>query len=154
MVHSVEIIDPIHISSADVTAAGYETPDEIRAHLVSGGDRHVYRVGFSHIDEPDPRDELANNTSLTPGDVEEISKRLHRLDRSSKHGPWTAQTLALISEYPAVRAPDLALSVGRETAPFKLDVRKLKNLGLTLSLKRGYKLSPRGQAYLDAQTEP
>ena len=37
--------------------------------------------------------------------------------------------------------------VGRETAPFKLDVRKLKNLGLTLSLDVGYRLSPRGQVY-------
>jgi hypothetical protein len=40
--------------------------------------------------------------------------------------------------------------VGRETAPFKLDVRKLKNLGLTISLEVGYELSPRGQAFLDA----
>ena len=38
----------------------------------------------------------------------------------------------------------------RETKPFKLDVRKLKNLGLTISLKVGYELSPRGRAYLDA----
>ncbi|MEJ7721115.1 MAG: hypothetical protein WKF58_12005 [Ilumatobacteraceae bacterium] len=35
-----------------------------------------------------------------------------------------------------------------ETAPFKLDVRKLKNLGLTHSLAVGYELSPRGRAYL------
>jgi hypothetical protein len=39
--------------------------------------------------------------------------------------------------------------VGRELAPFKLDVRKLKNLGLTTSLDIGYELSPRGQAFLD-----
>ena len=32
-----------------------------------------------------------------------------------------------------MRAPDLAASVGRETQPFKLDVRKLKNLGLTIT---------------------
>ena len=36
------------------------------------------------------------------------------------------------------------------TAPFKLDVRKLKNLGLTYSLEVGYRLTPRGAAYLDA----
>jgi hypothetical protein len=29
-----------------------------------------------------------------------------------------------------------------------VDVRKLKNLGLTLSLEKGYRLSPRGEAYL------
>ena len=50
---------------------------------------------------------------------------------------------------PATRAGDLADEVGRERLPFKADVRKLKNLGLTISLGVGYELSPRGQAYLD-----
>ena len=56
--------------------------------------------------------------------------------------------LALIAERPAVRAGDLAESLGRERLSFKADVRKLKNLGLTLSLEIGYRLSPRGEAYL------
>ena len=47
-----------------------------------------------------------------------------------------------------MRAADLAAGFGRETQPFKLDVRKLKNLGLTISLEVGYRLSPRGEAYL------
>jgi hypothetical protein len=57
--------------------------------------------------------------------------------------------LQTISAQPGVRAPDLAQQFGRETQPFKLDVRKLKNLGLTISLRVGYELSPRGRAYLD-----
>ncbi len=48
-----------------------------------------------------------------------------------------------------MRAADLAAGFGRDTAPFKLDVRKLKALGLTESLDVGYRLSPRGQALLD-----
>jgi hypothetical protein len=47
-----------------------------------------------------------------------------------------------------VRAPDLAAVLGRETLPFKRDVRRLKELGLTISLPVGYELSPRGRAYL------
>jgi hypothetical protein len=46
-----------------------------------------------------------------------------------------------------VRAGDLAVELGREREPFKIDVRKLKNLGLTTSLEVGYRLSPRGEAY-------
>jgi hypothetical protein len=38
--------------------------------------------------------------------------------------------------------------VGRERHPFKTDVRKLKELGLTESLEVGYRLSPRGRALL------
>ncbi len=33
---------------------------------------------------------------------------------------------------------------------FKRDVRKLKELGLTLSLRVGYRLSPRGEAFMEA----
>lgn len=111
-------------------------------------DRPLYRVAFHLVDEPDPRAELAADDALTAEDRAEIDRRLDRLDRASSHGPWTRQTLELIAENPATRAPDLAASVGRETAPFKVDVRKLKNLGLTESLPVGYRLSPRGRAYL------
>ncbi|HEX5894931.1 MAG TPA: hypothetical protein VFY47_01300 [Thermoleophilaceae bacterium] len=75
------------------------------------------------------------------------STRLARLDAASRHGPWTAAALDLIAERPGTRAPDLAASLGRETARFKADVRKLKELGLTESLEVGYRLSPRGRAY-------
>ena len=64
------------------------------------------------------------------------------------HGPWTIATLQLIGRRPRVRAPDLAAELGRERDPFKIDVRKLKNLGLTISHDVGYELSPRGIAYL------
>ena len=70
------------------------------------------------------------------------------MDRASRHGPWTAPTLRLIAERPETRAADLAAGVGRETLPFKADVRKLKELGLTESLEIGYRLSPRGRVVL------
>ena len=48
-----------------------------------------------------------------------------------------------------MRAGDLADELGLERLAFKTDVRKLKALGLTESLPVGYRLSPRGQAWLD-----
>ena len=63
------------------------------------------------------------------------------MDRGRRTGPWTRTILRLIEANPAVRAPDLAASLGRETKAFKLDVRKLKELGLTHSLDVGYELS-------------
>jgi hypothetical protein len=56
--------------------------------------------------------------------------------------------LRLIEARPGERAADLARSLGRETLPFKRDVRKLKELGLTESLEVGYRLSPRGRSFL------
>ena len=54
-----------------------------------------------------------------------------------------------IAERPATRAVELATALGRERTPFKTDVRKLKELGLTESLERGYRLSPRGWTVLE-----
>jgi len=55
---------------------------------------------------------------------------------------------ARIAAAPGTRAADLAAGFGRERLSFKADVRKLKALGLTESLEVGYRLSPRGRAYL------
>lgn len=150
---TVDVVDPATITDVDAVRAGHPSADDVRNQL-SGRNRDdsvfsVYRVEFRLLNEPDPRDALANDVDLSSDDIEEIDRRLDRFDRSSKFGPWTRSTLAMIAERPSTRAPDLAASVGRETQPFKLDVRKLKNLGLTISLNPGYRLSPRGQAYLD-----
>ena len=83
--------------------------------------------------------------------METIDAKLAGMDRRSDHGPWTSATLAMIAARPGVRAADLATSIGRERLAFKADVRKLKALGLTLSLEVGYRLSPRGRAYLAAK---
>lgn len=149
-VDSVDAIEPDAVTDADAARAGYDSAADALAPIRIDEGRQLFRVQFHRLDEPDPREELAAQTSLDDDAVAEITTRLDRLDRASSFGPWTRPTLRLIAENPARRAPDLAEMVGRETKPFKLDVRKLKNLGLTTSLRIGYELSPRGQAYLDA----
>ena len=147
---SVDRVEPAELSAVDANRAGYGSIDEALANVRTDDGRVIHRVEFRLSDEPDPREALANDTRLDVAAIAEITKRLDRFDAASSHGAWTRTTLGLVAEHPARRAPDLAEMVGRETAPFKLDVRKLKNLGLTTSLKIGYELSPRGRAYLDA----
>ena len=147
-VTSVDVIDPTEINDTDARRAGYADAATLVADLRGTTKLLTYRIVFHAVDEPDPRAELAASDQLADDDIDEIDRRLDRLDRASKHGPWTRQILRLIAERPATRAGDLAESLGREMAPFKLDVRKLKNLGLTISLEKGYRLSPRGEAYL------
>lgn len=146
---SVTEVDAASISEADAVAAGHATVADLIANLRAGPGRQLYRIEFRRSERPDPRAELAARANLDQAAVMEIDRRLDRLDRASSHGPWTRQTLGLIAAHPGRRAGDLAVMVGRERMPFKLDVRKLKNLGLTESLPVGYRLSPRGQAYLD-----
>ena len=149
---SVKEISPPKITKADAKRAGYATPEEALAQVRTDEGRAMYRVEFRRLTEVDPREELANSANLNDEELADITNRLTRLDRAASGGPWTVATLLLIKVNPARRAPDLAGMVGRETQPFKLDVRKLKNLGLTKSLKIGYELSPRGAAYLDSIT--
>jgi hypothetical protein len=147
-VASVSVVEPAAISEADARLAGYAGSAALVADLRGAADLPVYRIAFRRLDEPDPREVLAADDALTADDVAEIDRRLDRLDRASATGPWTATTLAAIAERPGTRAADLAAGLGRDMLPFKVDVRKLKNLGLTHSLEVGYRLSPRGTAYL------
>ena len=147
IVDGVQVVSPAGISDAEAQVVGRESADQLRAEFRGEPEWPVFRIEF-HLDESaDARAELAASSPDTT-DLADIATRLARLDRASSHGVWTADTLRAIADRPAVRAPDLAASFGRETAPFKLDVRKLKNLGLTYSLPVGYRLSPRGEAYL------
>ena len=145
-VESVDVIPPSKITNADAKRSGYPSAAAVMADLRGTEDLPIYRIRFHAVHEPDPRDELAHSVP-TDDEIAAIDMRLDRLDTASKHGAWTSETLAIVAEHPARRAGDLADMLGRERLPFKLDVRKLKNLGLTLSLDVGYRISPRGQAY-------
>jgi hypothetical protein len=147
-VESVAVVDPAAITADEARRAGYHDRDTLVADLRGDQSLPLYRIEFRRLDEPDPREVLAADDVLTDDDVAEVDRRLDRLDRAGANGPWTAATLAAIAAHPGTRAADLAAALGRETPPFKLDVRKLKNLGLTHSLEVGYRLSPRGTAYL------
>ena len=147
-VETVDVVEPRAISDADARRAGFRSTGDLVAGLRGAPGSPVYRLAIRPADGPDPRAVLAGTADLGEDDVREISRRLDRLDRSSAFGPWTATTLGAIDARPGVRAGDLATALGRPLLPFKADVRKLKSLGLTISLDVGYRLSPRGRAYL------
>lgn len=148
-VSAVAVVEVDSVDDDEARRAGYPDAAALVADLRGEPDWPLHRIEFSRSLAPDPRAQLAADDELDDAVLDEIDRRLDRLDRASSHGAWTRQTLRLVAERPATRAPDLAASMGRETAPFKIDVRKLKNLGLTESLAVGYRLSPRGRAYLE-----
>ena len=148
-VEGVEVVPASSVTDDQARQAGFSDAVSMLDQLPGDQERPLYRVTFHRVDEPDPREVLASDSYLTPSDFAEISKRLTRMDNASQHGPWTESVLQLIDEHPGRRAPDLADIAGRETQAFKRDVRKLKNLGLTVSLRIGYRLAPRGEAYVE-----
>lgn len=103
----------------------------------------VFRIELHHGGDGD-RVEIALDDKLTDEDVATLRKKLDKM------GDWVSKTMALIAKHPRTAASQLAKKLGRETEPFKIDVRKLKKLGLTQSFEVGYEISPRGRAYLTA----
>jgi hypothetical protein len=149
-IESIKEVNPdlIADTDADLELADRRNARDVRRRLRGDESLPTFLIRFHLVSGPDPREELAAQSDLTRADLEELAAKLARLDELSRHGAWTMATLRLIQAKPATRAADLAAELGRDTPSFKLDVRKLKNLGLTHSLEIGYQLSPRGEAYL------
>jgi hypothetical protein len=144
-IDAVEPIGERRIDSEQVRRAGFTSRRELLDSLRPEG--RLYRIRFHRIG-PDPRVELRRRHTITRAERADLDARLARMD-SARGRPWTRQILELIRDRPETLAADLAASLGRQKLPFKRDVRKLKELGLTESLPVGYRLSARGRAYLD-----
>ena len=136
------------ISAHDARAAGYPSRARLLEELGSR-DGDVYRIGLAY-GGPDPRIALRDNDSPADQEISETLTRLRRLDAVSRVGPWTRRVLTDIQRNPKLAARDLAETTGDQKDRLKANVRKLKNLGLTVSHHPGYTLSPRGQRILKA----
>jgi hypothetical protein len=135
------------VNELQARRAGYPDVDAAMAALDRRPARHTYLIAVSFAG-PDERPALAADDALSDADVAAIAARLDRWDTGSGDGPWTRRYLEMIAAHEAVRAPDLAAGVGLDTPRFKRRVRQLKGIGLTISLDVGYRISPRGKAFL------
>ncbi|TCP56910.1 hypothetical protein EV191_101859 [Tamaricihabitans halophyticus] len=146
-VDSIESIAESAITEEQARQAGAASAAEVRAALRGPAGAPLYCIAVRWAG-PDPRVALSQTSELAEDELAEIQRRLDRLDSRSERGPWTHDVLEVIAAHPGTRAAELAELLGRERDALKLDVRKLKNLGLTHSLDVGYRLAPRGAAYL------
>lgn len=144
-IDEVTIVEPEAVTEAEARRAGYRYVASLLA--ATAGDLPLHRIAFRLAGE-DPRKAMREDHSDQA--LDEVEAALARLDARK---PWTADLLTLIAANPRVRAPDLAARLGRETLPFKADVRKLKALGLTESLEVGYRLSHRGEVLMSRRLQ-
>jgi hypothetical protein len=136
------------LTEQDAADAGFDSVAALIKWTSAKGRGELYRIGIV-LAGPDPRIELRRSDHLTSADVSALRAKLERMDRASPQ-PWTHSTLRQIQRLPGVVSTELAADAGQDRPTYKLRVRRLKALGLTESLERGYRLSPRGQAYLAA----
>jgi predicted transcriptional regulator len=146
-VETVEVVERTSLGDEEARRAGFESTEDLLAMLDERDRGEIHRIELRYAGA-DPRVELRAKADLSDRELGEIARKLERLDEAGRHGPWTRAVLELIAKKPEVRAEELAAEMGREKLPFKRDVRKLKELGLTISLNPGYRLSPRGKAVL------
>ena len=147
-VTSITPADQQQLTERDAADAGFDSVAELIKWCSAKGQGDLYRVGIV-LAGPDPRVALRGADELDSGDVAALNTKLDRMDRAAEQ-PWTRNTLRQIQRLPGVVSTELAAEVGQERHAYKLRVRRLKALGLTESLERGYRLSPRGVAYLAA----
>jgi hypothetical protein len=144
-VTEVRVVDG-PIPEADAVRAGFPSVTALERQLTGDAGASLFRIEMRLSQQADPRETLAADGALDDSGFVALEQRLKRLDRTR---PWTRETLEAIAAQPGRRAGDLAEQLGwNELLEFKLRVRQLKALGLTISLQTGYRLSPRGEAYL------
>ncbi len=148
---SVDVVTERKITEADAKAAGFERKKDLLAQLLDreGEVTEIYRIAVSFAGE-DPRKELRQNAELSSEEIADIITKLRKLDADSQRGNWTRMYLQMIHDQPNTHAAVLAEQIGLDIPHFKPWVRKLKALGLTESLRPGYRLSPRGEKVLCA----
>ena len=146
---SVDEVQPGGLTDADARAAGLASLAVLRDFLSRKPVGGAWRIGLRYGGD-DPRVALRRRDRLSAEELAAITDSLERMDRSVAGIGWPRAYLELIEASPRMRAAILAEGQGMEVLTFKRRVRQLKELGLTESLRPGYRLSPRGKALLRA----
>lgn len=151
-VTAISTLAAAKLTNAAAKKSGFTDRTELlqvlKVDLETGGGEVLTQIDFRFLGK-----EAVNQPDRSPQSKEEIEALLEKLratEQRSSRGPWAFAALQMIAKHPGRRAPELAAMIKWETAPFKANVRKLKALGLTISLDVGYKLSPRGQLVFKA----
>jgi hypothetical protein len=145
-VQTVTEIDEEHLTETDAAQAGFESRAALLRWTRAKGAGRLYRIELA-LSGPDPRIALRAADDLTEADLELLAAKLGRMDRAAPE-PWTHAVLRQLRQRPATVSTELASEAGLPRDYYKVRVRRLKALGLTESLDVGYRLSPRGRAYL------
>ena len=134
------------VSDADAAAAGYASRAALLEDLGSRAGQ-LYRIAVEHVGA-DPRIALRRQDELSGSGRRRAPAPAGTPRRESTSPSVDAARASRDRANPAVAAQVLARRLGYERHWLKPQVRKLKNLGLTVSLPVGYELSPRGRIAL------
>lgn len=147
-IDSLEPISEVEITETDAKQAGYKNKAKLLEALNKWDAGSIYRIEL-HYKGRDPRKVLQEDDDLSQEELTDIHQKLDGIDSRSHSEPWTYSVLMGIKEHPGLKAGDLCKKLDVTKGWLKRNVRKLKELGLTISLSPGYKLSPRGKVVVE-----
>jgi hypothetical protein len=143
-IHETRLED---ITPALARRSGFASVVDLLKTAKHGAGERVFIIDF-HYDRSPPARAAPTTGGVGANELAELERRLDAMDRRAAAGAWTRATLRLIGDRPGVYSGVLARKLDRPRDDFKRDVRKLKRLGLTISLEVGYRLSEKGEALL------
>lgn len=144
----IEIVEEQDISEEDSINAGFKNKQHLLDSFPGAIGIPIFKISVSYYSE-DPRIDVREQTDLTDEKYLELKEKLRRLDQFSKQGDWTKAVLIAIENHPQLQAEGIAKLTGFEKEWVKPNIRKLKNLGLTISHSIGYEISPFGKLLLE-----
>lgn len=149
----VEVVGLRQVSENEIIApaAGFSSAEEVLDGIrppEPGRDLYEVRVRWAGDDH---RLALRESTDLDDEVMKEVESVVASIGR--RGGPTGVELLQLIAGKPETLAQELADELGVERDVLKRRIRQLKEIGLTESLRIGYRLSPRGEAYLARRAE-
>ncbi|WP_099367543.1 hypothetical protein [Sphingobacterium sp. 1.A.4] len=147
-ISDIQVVNEIDITDQDAIMAGYHDTLQLLKSFGPNNRGNIYKITVSYH-SADPRIKLREQTELSEDQFNELKNKVDKLDRFSKQGNWTNKILLAIKDNPNLHAIGIAKLTGFEKEWLKLNIRKLKNLGLTISQPVGYEISPLGNEYLN-----
>lgn len=144
----INIVSEEDINDQDAVESGYTNKQDLLKSFFRKSIGSIYKIAVSYHSE-DPRIELRNEIELTDSEFEDLKNKLARFDKFSNHGPWTKTVLLAIQNNPNLHAIGIAKLNGFEKDWLKINIRKIKNLGLTIIHLVGYELSTRGMEFVN-----
>ncbi len=144
---SISPTNASEITSREAAKAGFASLEELLKLLATIPAGTIYKIRLAYH-SPDPRIALRSRATITNDEFETLKTKLDRLDTYSKEGSWTRETLKTIQKHPRLKAAELARLLSKQKDWLKINIRKLKNLGLTISHDPGYEIAPLGKAFL------
>jgi hypothetical protein len=147
-VTGIHAIDAQDISTGDAIKAGFKSAADMMTYVDKiSTDGELYNILFKYSGEV-KKCHPENNGLVNESEWQALDSKLKKKDGNSKTGPWTRGILTTIDRNPGMSSVEMAVLLKREQMGLKRDVRKLKALGLTVSLETGYKLTERGESFL------